>query len=370
MDVSHIKVLLKEASQFHKPRRERTLFDIGARGYFENPTTDLLAFFCYPEGEHGLGDAVLVALLDCLPPKNQPASGERYLTCRPEREWVTSLEQRIDLVLKSDNWVLAIENKIYHGLQNDFIHYADDLTMRLAGSDSRQMLYAVLSPDGRAPDAPGWLGISYSDLLCRLRETIGTLYEQYGDNKWLLFLREFALHLENLTMTETLTEVQEQYVLKHLGEIDALAKIKDNALLSLRQRLQEGINEAISDLGITVNDKQENWDVGPALRFVPDGWKGNSSVVVFLSKDHPGTVRVQPYIDKQNGDYLQLRTHGIDINRFDDHGASGNSYVFFHDFSSMDWEAVEKAAARYMRSIIQMENGWQQEAVTENDNGQ
>jgi hypothetical protein len=88
-----------------------------------------------------------------------------------------------------------------------------------------------------------------------------------------------------------------------------------------------------------------------------------------LSKQHPGTVRVKPYIDKQNGDYSQLKKYGNDINQFDGHSAGGKYYVLFHDFLSVDWMAVEKAAARYMRSITQMEIEWQREIVMESDNG-
>jgi hypothetical protein len=48
-----------------------------------------------------------------------------------------------------------------------------------------------------------------------------------------------------------------------------------------------------------------------------------------LSKQHPGTVRVKPYIDKQNGDYSQLKKYGNDINQFDGHSAGGKYYVLF-----------------------------------------
>src|SRR5690554_3780945 len=224
MDVERMKALLKEAEQFQGPDREQTLFDIGARGYFENPTTDLLAFFLDPAAEHGFGNAVLSALLDSLPEALQPAACERYLTRPPGREWVTSRQQRIDLVLESDQWVLAVEHKVYHGLHNDFAHYGEDLALRLSGQDSRQVLCIVLSPGGQAPDAPGWLGIGYPYFLQRLRSAAGSLYEQLGESKWLLFLREFVIHLENLTMTDTLTDAQEQFALEHLGEIEALTK--------------------------------------------------------------------------------------------------------------------------------------------------
>jgi len=32
------------------PEPELTIFSIGGRGYYENPTTAILAFFCNPDG--------------------------------------------------------------------------------------------------------------------------------------------------------------------------------------------------------------------------------------------------------------------------------------------------------------------------------
>lgn len=46
--------------------RESTIFSIGARGHFENPTTEVLAFFCDSAGEHGLGDLVLSSLFEAI----------------------------------------------------------------------------------------------------------------------------------------------------------------------------------------------------------------------------------------------------------------------------------------------------------------
>lgn len=365
MEVSAMKALLDKAHHLKPPKRERTLFDIGARGYFENPTSELLAFFLDPSAEHGFAGDVLKALMETLPQNAQPPVSDWFLTRSPWREWGTSGDKRIDLVLESERWALVIENKVYHGLLNDFANYTHDAQVRLSWGGTREVLRVVLSPHGEVPAEPGWLGLRYADLLEHLKVAVGNLYAQCGENKWLLFLREFVLHLENLTVTDSVTEMQQQYVLEHLGDIEALNNAKNDALLRLRQRLQASINDALIDLGLSINTCQESWSVGPAFRFVPNGWKGSSSVVVFLPKERPGTVRVQPYIDKQNGDWEALEQHGFSINQFNDHGAVGNYYIFFYDIPEMNWEAVEKAAAGYLRAIIKMEIGWQQEAVSE-----
>lgn len=365
MSVKRMKTLLKGMRDLQGEPRERNLFDIGARGHFENPTSDLLAFFLYPNAEHGFGNAVLLALLECLPDQQQPGLEERYLIRSPAREWVTSQQQRIDLVLESERWVLAVEHKIYHDLSNDFVHYSKDLYLRLPGQDNRRVLCVVLSPEGLVPHSTGWVGIKYADFLARLRIAERSLYEQHSENKWLLFFREFIMHLENLTVTDTLTDAQEQYVLENLGDIEDLNQAKNDALESLRYRLQDSISSRLGDLELAITSWKKHWPVGPALHFVPHGWKGNSIVVVFLSKDHPETVRVQSYIDKRNGDINALKKHGIDVNSFDDHSVGRDYYLLFHDFKEMHWEAIEEAAANYLRAIINMERGWQDQRVSE-----
>src|ERR671919_66715 len=66
MDLDKIAQLLKESIQFLPPTQELTLFSISGRGYFENPTTDLLAFFFDPNQAHGFRDLLLRSFLTCM----------------------------------------------------------------------------------------------------------------------------------------------------------------------------------------------------------------------------------------------------------------------------------------------------------------
>lgn len=100
---------------------EPTIFSIGSRGYYENPTTDILAFFCNVNGQHKLGNTVLQALFDCI------SDVTRELSCTlitsPEREVLTKNFKRIDLLLEGPDWVIVLENKIYHQQNNPFADY-------------------------------------------------------------------------------------------------------------------------------------------------------------------------------------------------------------------------------------------------------
>lgn len=81
-----------------KPQQELTIFGIGSRGYYENPTTDILAFFLDDSAAHGLDALVLTALMDILPePFNKL---DCSLSISPEREVKTKRGKRIDLLLR------------------------------------------------------------------------------------------------------------------------------------------------------------------------------------------------------------------------------------------------------------------------------
>jgi len=55
-DLKALESMLTEVRKFAVPASEPTIFAVGGRGYYENPASDLLAFFLTPGAEHGLDD--------------------------------------------------------------------------------------------------------------------------------------------------------------------------------------------------------------------------------------------------------------------------------------------------------------------------
>ena len=106
MDLDRLAQLLNEAIQILPQPQELTLFSVGGRGYFENPTTDLLAFFFDPNQVHGFQNLLLRSFFTCMA-SEVPSSLD--LCEPPRREDMTQEKKRPDLLLISDNWVLAIE---------------------------------------------------------------------------------------------------------------------------------------------------------------------------------------------------------------------------------------------------------------------
>ncbi|MEE2024882.1 PDDEXK-like family protein [Alkalimonas mucilaginosa] len=265
--------------------RETNIFNIGTKGYYENPTTDILAFFLDSHEQHQLGNIALRALLLCLDEEYHQL--DPTLTAPPERE-VSTKGGRIDLLLVSNDWVMVLENKIFHNQNNPFDSYQEFIQLdeknRFAG---KKEVFVVLSPDGIAPAAP-WQGVSYTKLISNLKSLLSEHFYSQPLNKWTILLREFILHLEDLMTPPTVNHETRKFVLENLKSISELQSVKQQAIKEYHQELQVKLQQM---LGKSVAIRQHTWGDYPALRFSLSCWNHNESdVVLFLSGDKEKTT--------------------------------------------------------------------------------
>lgn len=276
MNLESLEGMLAELKKLpHFIETEPTLFSLGGRGYFENPTTDILAFFLDPDAHHQQGDLALSALLECLP--HDSVLDNTSLCTPPEREVSTSAGSRIDLLLQSDDWVMVLENKIYHHQNNpfdDYRRFVSEKTDFLA----KKPLYVVLSPSGIAPE--GWHGISYPMLLEQLSGKLSRAFISQPLNKWHILLREFILHLESLMKTPKVADKTETFVLDNLNEIQRALELKNSVVKSLQQDCLQYLTQQFE--GKEVGTLLRHWHGYPALRFGFHHWQSESDVVLFL----------------------------------------------------------------------------------------
>lgn len=280
MDLKHLQNFINEFSELPKPPEvEPNLFSVGARGHYENPITDLLAFFFDTNAAHGLESLALEALIMLLP-EEQPH--DLHLIRPPERE-VNTGRGRIDLLLEANNWVMVLENKIFHAQNNPFKDY--QVYVKKHYSDKTPLLL-VLSPAGTAPK--GWQGISYLNLVDALKHKAADAFMNRPMNKWLILLREFILHLEQLmNSTPDLPAPTVEFILNNLHEINQLLEIKTRAINTIQKACVDYLQEAFGGKPITSSINQ--WHGYPAIRFALDSWQDKqhkqrpkSDVVLYL----------------------------------------------------------------------------------------
>ncbi len=276
MELEQLRALLAKAERFYQPEREPSIFALGGRGYYENPTTDLLAFFLNPAQVHGLEECFLTALLNCLPNTSMLTPS---LRAAPQREVVTHNSNRIDLVLPGDGWDLLLENKIFHGQVNPFDDY-EAFAQRELNDGERPLVYAVLSPSGKSMRA-AWHGLSYVQFIEAARQQLAQRMLTHPVDKWQVFARDFLLHLENITVEKAMDAKAVNFVIEHLHEINKLTRLKDQVIDALDAKVLDKLDAEVP--GYARYTRRHNWKNGPALRYASDNWKTWSDVVLYLS---------------------------------------------------------------------------------------
>lgn len=287
MNLEDACALLDRAEHHRQPAQEASIFALGGRGYYENPTTDLLAFFLDPDQVHGFGNCFLRALLACICPQSPP---DPTLVLPPQREVATLNGNRIDLLLEGDDWLLILENKILHSQSNpfdDYEFYAGTLT-----HNTRCPYFAVLSPLGETPGGK-WVGLSYATYINALREALAQHMELQPLDKWQVLAGEFLLHLENVTVERTMSDDSIDFVFENLPQINALGKLRDKAFEALNGKILARLQAEIR--GYVPYTRRHTWPEGPTLRYACNDWDEWSDVVVFFDCRQPTlrpTVRV------------------------------------------------------------------------------
>ena len=103
--------------------REPTFMEIAGYPHFENVCSNILAFYLQPSNNHGFGTLFLDVLATLVNAKIQ-IDGQAVDV---RREELTNNQNRIDLVIESDNYIFGIENKIYADPYNPFCDYSQYL---------------------------------------------------------------------------------------------------------------------------------------------------------------------------------------------------------------------------------------------------
>jgi hypothetical protein len=260
-----LEFVLKEVKKFAPLAKERTLFAVGGRGYYENPASDLLAFFFRPNAEHGLEDLFLSTYLECM--KEDPRQFNMNISNDDmEREVVTKDDSRIDLQILGQDWCLLIENKIYHWQANPFKSYE----LHAKGLGKGKMLFSILSPDGISK-ADGWKGVSYPDYCKALQQKMPEIDSYNRQSKWQLFAREFILHMKNELDNPPMTDKQALFVEEHAAELFQARKYFEEYPNYLCSILKEKLWK---ELGYAVVFNVFNWGI---VIKSPERW-GNASI--------------------------------------------------------------------------------------------
>ena len=285
--VERIDALFAEMRRLPKRHAETTIFNIGGRGYYENATSDVLAFFLDPKREHGFETTVLESLLSAAGIDD----ADFELTHRPQREYETSGGNRIDILLEGRNHVLIIENKIRHAANNPFPDY--ERTVREIFPDKKPLLVLLTyrdepvdERDEHGKELPAherkWKTARYQDVVKALRERMGDIVMDRPYTKWTMLLREFVLTLE-----EEMADEKREQALVDFGTKNAASLFEAADLLETFIKLvsEQALLVVATVCGTSVSEcgtRSHTWAAARSIRLLyPKRW-GESNITLHV----------------------------------------------------------------------------------------
>lgn len=279
--ISELQLLIDKARRYFMPVAEMTFFDVGMRGHYENPTTDLLAFFLDPARQHNLGDSFSRGLLDAIGVEADEAGA----VVSVKREVATN-GGRIDLVIEFEQLLLVVECKIYHHQNNPFKAYEAYSNETFP---EKQKRFVILSIDGES-STNGWQGLSYESLVKNTRVFLSELPEHFGANKWTVLANDFLLHLDNFGRTE-MNKDQFNFVVKNLTNISKLNEMERNFYNEIYKKVT--IESGFEDIRV----KHQSWEgCVKALRFERSGWHESHDCALLLGGTDELTITAIAWI--------------------------------------------------------------------------
>ncbi len=295
-----LESFLKEVKKY-VPAKEATLFAVGGRGYYENPASDLLAFFFKPDEEHRLGDLFLSTYLECMAVHHLQLNTKKDVDVRRNERTVNG--NFIDMQIKGLDWCLLIENKIYHGQTNPFEDY-ETHAKRLR----EKTIFSILSPDGHS-EAEGWSGVSYKTYCQALRERMAVIFFASPFSKWHLFAREFILHMENELYDPPMTPEQVTFVEKHDDQIAEAERLAGQYRLFIRQELKRRLEESVP--GNIFDTSEASWPSHwLVFRCKSQQW-GESQVVLYKPEGRGQKFTIRAYLANMSELQLSSAKHAL-----------------------------------------------------------
>lgn len=200
MNKNPAKIIL-EFQKIPKLKQDKTFLEISGYPHYENVCSNILRFFLDPNNEHGLKDLFLNSLVKCIEPDFICDYTQENIEVT--REFVTSQKNKLDLLIETGQYVIGIENKIFHFLANDLNDYSQSISAQCKLSEKKPIAI-VLSlnhltnqQDIEKIKVSGFKNITYTDLFENIKKSWGD-YITTSNPKYEIFLKDFIKSIQNL----------------------------------------------------------------------------------------------------------------------------------------------------------------------------
>lgn len=268
--------------QSNKQERE-TYFDICGYPHYENVVSNVLAFFFDPFKPHELKNTCVEALIQISNPEIENIDE----VWEVEREVRTDKGTFIDILIKNDDYVVLIENKVYADLYNDLEGYLRFVENQFPQQRVIPIVLCLHTPS--TVNAFGYKVITYEVFFQSLKTRLGNVIGQ-ADLRYMQLLTDLIVNMEKLKEGTKMDDKFLKFVSDHDEElIDLVKKIKTYRD-TLRNKVKE-VNRLLPDEVNTLKlkkwehrDLNELFDIAVIDIVLPNGAKLAIDTVI----DHKG----------------------------------------------------------------------------------
>lgn len=260
--------LLTIFNRLPKPNINPTFMDICQMGgdRFEERCSQVLRFYFSPDAPHKLRGLFINSLLEHLNLIDNPDFRYDITTTKVLTEEATEDRKRIDITIVTDNFVIAIENKIWADLYNPLESYTKHISDKYAG---KKHIYIVLSvrkitsteEQNKMADN-GFVYVNYQDLFSAIKRNLGS-YVVDCDQTYLTFLFDFIRTIEK--KYNLLTMEQDRFFFENQDALNELVKHYD----AFKQKILSNQIDRISAIKSELSEKTganwwvwQGWDLG------------------------------------------------------------------------------------------------------------
>lgn len=288
------------------------IFDVLKISRTEIRHSNMLAWLLNPRGNHGLGDSFLKEIFQMIIANKINVKNDSVKILKEDfsktvilREW-----ENIDILCKSDHFVIVIENKIDSSEHdNQLERYYNIVEKKYT---NQKKIYIYLTPNGELPsDTIHWNKFSYSKIVHSLKKVFDEKKEKLQEGQKNLINDYINTLKRNVIMDEELIKVCTDIYKNHKEALDLIFEYKNNF-----------ITDTIKNVIIKKKDKPYKFDlVDKNLnQWVYFSSKSMDNILPNVDNPKGGTWNIGKsylywiYIDK-NQIYGAFELGGIDLNK-------------------------------------------------------
>jgi len=327
--------LLLEFQRIPKHKTYRTFMEISGYPHYENVCSNILKFYLNPQNEHGLHDLVLKSLVHILDKKFQVDYEFEQITV--DREVITKKGNRLDLLIQTSNYVIGIENKVFHHLHNDLYDYGEMIDSYCSGSKKVgiKIILSLYKYDDIKISHSDFQNIIYTELFDNIRLYIGN-YITPNNAMYITYLLDFIKSIENLTSKAMYDKRLLQFFQKNSELVQDLTKgyIEFKAyLLSRLETLKTLLPEEVTshanqwvwkedDYPCLVHDYDiEGFKIAIDAYITPQGWiiklfarNQQSALYLFNKMINSNELLLNAYLNEDNVIIYERLNFDVEIN--------------------------------------------------------